>query len=225
MEINPENPYIDKKTRICRTEYGCNWDPSKSLCEFARNISIAFGQCTPFYASTSQEIVSGELKLDNERGLESMKARLEGYKVICREGGMASMETETAKTNLMRVHSELEATKAELTSYTENAPKVLAECESATKELRDRVERLNSFNDSYTSEREKLPAELAAVPYDDLSKQVLELTALVDAVDETIRMLVGYVDNDPDKVLKKVKELSMQKYKAMHTLEKISKLR
>lgn len=225
MEINPENPYIDRKTRICRTEYGCNWDPSKNLCEFARNISIAFGQSTPFYATKSQEIASGELKLDSERSLESMRTRLDAYKAICREGSMSSIETEAVKTNLMRMQSEVEATKAELTSYTENAPKVLAECESATKELKDRVEKLNSFNNSYRSEWEKLPAELAAAPYDDLSKQVLELTALVDAVDETIRMLVSYVDNDPDKVLKKVKELSVQKYKAVHTLEKISKIR
>lgn len=225
MEINPNNPFIDEKTRICLTEYGTNWDSSKTLRGFVEHISTAFSQCTPFYALESQKIASGELKLGTERSVETMKLRLDAYKTICREVGMASIEAESTKMNLMRTLSELEATKSELLSYNENAPKALEECSGAVKEMRDKVEKLKSFNDTYASEWEKLPAELVATPYDDLSKQVLELTALVDAVDETIRMLVGFVDNDPDKVLRKVKELSTQKYVAMHTLEKISRLK
>lgn len=154
-----------------------------------------------------------------------MSQRLDCYKTVSKEMGMSSFETVSIRTNLLRVKTDLENTQNDLSIYIENANKIIGDCDNTVKDMKEKVGEMNRFVGSYKGEWRNLPAELVAVPFDDLSKQVIELTALVDAVDETIRMLINYVDNDPDKVLKKVKELSVQKYVAMHTLEKISKLK
>ena len=225
MAVNPKNPIIDQQTRRCAIEYGVWWKPSNStLVGFVKALSDAFSSSTPFYMTSAQAIARGELKIGCERSPDVVKRRVIAYNKIISEKEATLKDATTAKANLAKTKTELEGSKRTISEYNERATKFLAEYEAFANDTKEKTEKMNAFAKTFTEEQHKLTSENVVVPYDDLSRQVMELTALVDAIDETVRMLYGCVGSDPDKVLRKVKELSTQKYMAIHTLEKIKAL-